>query len=352
MRSCDEFLEQISAEIDGELPESEASELHAHMASCDECRLAYEALTGISEALMAELGDLSDPPPELLSGAMSKIKSLNPAPKKRNRHIIRLVAAAACFALIIIGITQIIPGESPLPAVYDAAEQEAAQQSEGASDTPQDAVLSDIAPFMKPEAPRFGGDEVDGDAAESAPVTTVAPSAPAPTPSATLPPVTDADDNALTADAPTVEPDANAIATVEPSPAVTEPLAEPTAGGEESADDTALQSEDTPDTNVSGELLGQIVSAKIFNTATNDFILDTSETETLVSLVALMVSRESVDFEPAGPATYVVTFIGENGGSQSIEVWVEEIGLVCSAGTDHYLAAGSESELIAFFAGL
>jgi hypothetical protein len=105
VRTCEEYQEMISASLDDELTAEELTELHAHMASCPDCRLMYDAFCGISGA-MAD--DLAEPPAELLSGVMLKINAANAAGRKKRRVPIRRIAAtAACLAVILLGVSQL-----------------------------------------------------------------------------------------------------------------------------------------------------------------------------------------------------------------------------------------------------
>lgn len=106
MRTCEEYWEMISAAVDGELTETELSELHAHMASCPDCKSMYDAFLGISDTMT---GDLAEPPAELLSGVMLKIQSNQAVngKKKRRFSVGRIAAMAACLAVIVLGVSQL-----------------------------------------------------------------------------------------------------------------------------------------------------------------------------------------------------------------------------------------------------
>ena len=99
MRTCNEYEELISCMIDGELDDDIQAELHAHIETCENCKLIYRAFSGISEHMKE---DMAEAPANLASGVMDKI-----APKKngvlRLRPWMRVAAAAACTALVIIG---------------------------------------------------------------------------------------------------------------------------------------------------------------------------------------------------------------------------------------------------------
>ena len=51
MAHCDEYVDLISAAIDGALSPVEQEKLDSHLASCPECRALYEELTALHAAL-------------------------------------------------------------------------------------------------------------------------------------------------------------------------------------------------------------------------------------------------------------------------------------------------------------
>ena len=96
MADCFKYHEMISCLIDGELSEAERKELDQHLESCEGCR----ALLNIYE--LAFDGEMVEPPKELVSGSMLKVRAAAASAKRHLRkHIMRYAAAAACFALIV-----------------------------------------------------------------------------------------------------------------------------------------------------------------------------------------------------------------------------------------------------------
>ena len=67
MNDCEKYIELMSQMLDGELSEEQTSELRAHIASCEDCRKAFDAFTSVSEALSDEL---CEPPEMLAKGVM------------------------------------------------------------------------------------------------------------------------------------------------------------------------------------------------------------------------------------------------------------------------------------------
>lgn len=108
MAHCDEYLELISASLDGALSLAQQEKLNAHLASCAECQKLYDDLSALHAALM----DL--PPVEVPAGLKDRImdavaaeaentKVLPFAPKKASRHWQRWLASAAVLAVVVMG---------------------------------------------------------------------------------------------------------------------------------------------------------------------------------------------------------------------------------------------------------
>lgn len=105
MAHCDEYVELLSAAIDGALSPEEQARLEEHLNACPACKALYDDLNRVHQALL-EL-----PPVEVPAGltdrileavAADNIASL-PKPKKSAFRWTRTVAAAAVFALILLG---------------------------------------------------------------------------------------------------------------------------------------------------------------------------------------------------------------------------------------------------------
>jgi hypothetical protein len=96
VKNCD--VELISAYIDGELPESEAARLRAHMEECGSCNALCRDFTALKEGFAALE---TSPPDTLVPGIFYKIGLGEETPRVR-RVIGRLVAVAACAAVVMI----------------------------------------------------------------------------------------------------------------------------------------------------------------------------------------------------------------------------------------------------------
>lgn len=103
MASCEHYEQQISALLDGELPDSEREELEAHLRTCEACAAVYTEFQNLSKTMKETVGA---PPADLIHNVMTQITaeatdatSVQEARRKR-RSWRGLAAMAACFALI------------------------------------------------------------------------------------------------------------------------------------------------------------------------------------------------------------------------------------------------------------
>lgn len=119
--ACDEYIELISAAVDGALSPAEQAKLDAHLARCPGCRALLADLTAIHEGLSA-LPDGS-PPAGLHDRIMSAVAADNVvpfAPKKKARPWKKWGALAAAVALIFAGAWGV--RDSILPGADKSAE--------------------------------------------------------------------------------------------------------------------------------------------------------------------------------------------------------------------------------------
>ena len=115
MQTCEQYQEQISRMIDGDLPEAEQAELRKHLEQCDACRELYAAFSAIS----AHLAEPELPPVDFSSAILSQIRqetAARPTVKlKRRSRPLRMAAMAAGFALILFAASSL-----PLRTAQDA----------------------------------------------------------------------------------------------------------------------------------------------------------------------------------------------------------------------------------------
>lgn len=105
MEHCKEYIELISAAIDGALTTEETARLEEHLNACPDCQALYDDLNRVHQALL-EL-----PPVEVPEGLTERILeavaadniTALPKPKKSALRWKKTVAAAAVFALILLG---------------------------------------------------------------------------------------------------------------------------------------------------------------------------------------------------------------------------------------------------------
>ena len=107
---CNDILPELSAYIDGELPEEDARRIEAHLEKCEKCRELMSELLSLSEDIAAasvpypadlHLRIMASLNEEMAkSRKKSKILSLGKSMKKHGKWIGAGVAAVICIALI------------------------------------------------------------------------------------------------------------------------------------------------------------------------------------------------------------------------------------------------------------
>jgi anti-sigma factor RsiW len=113
LRTCADVLERLEAWIDGELDESEAAAVKAHVDLCEACRAEWR----LAEAVVAELRALPefDVPETVLQAVRSKI---GPTLRERLRAFIevpriRPVPAFAAVAAVVVVVLVLSPSLRP-----------------------------------------------------------------------------------------------------------------------------------------------------------------------------------------------------------------------------------------------
>ena len=113
MPRCEDYIEHISAAIDGELSPQETARLEEHLAHCPAC----QALMGDLAALHTQLGAL--PPVEVPKNLKEDIlaavhdSKVTPLPTKKNFYYKKWMASAAALA----GILSLLTSVAGLPEV-------------------------------------------------------------------------------------------------------------------------------------------------------------------------------------------------------------------------------------------
>ena len=101
MTDCLNFEQQISAMMDGELPEAERQALEAHLETCPDCMEVYRMFSGVSAAMH----DISfEPPADLKERVLQqiedeKVTSIEDGRKRLNWK--RYAAMAAAFVVVV-----------------------------------------------------------------------------------------------------------------------------------------------------------------------------------------------------------------------------------------------------------
>lgn len=127
MADCREWMEEISASLDGELSPEEEAALQEHLAECEDCRAAMALLRGMTQVMRE---DTVQPPAQLAEGT----RFLFEREKKEKGFSLkrwRFTAIAAVICLALFGVVKLAPwgaGGSGAAAPR-AAESIAAQQS-------------------------------------------------------------------------------------------------------------------------------------------------------------------------------------------------------------------------------
>ena len=100
MMSCQEYEQQISMLLDGELPEAQRADLEAHLRTCRNCADTYAEFTFLSQALRDP-----EPPADLAERVLSQLREeqvIDLNEQRRGRRSWRTAAAiAACFAVLL-----------------------------------------------------------------------------------------------------------------------------------------------------------------------------------------------------------------------------------------------------------
>src|SRR6476659_2671593 len=72
---CEEFLNQLNARADGELPAEHLAELDAHLAACPECKAAAEGLQTIDADLRRAFNSRRDAAVRLAESTVAKMRA-------------------------------------------------------------------------------------------------------------------------------------------------------------------------------------------------------------------------------------------------------------------------------------
>ena len=157
MRDCEAYIEQISVLLDGELSEYETEVLMAHLDTCPECRIFYDAFTSISE----NTASLAVAAPEgFADGVMIAVENdIRIRTLKRRRFSIgRITTVAACLTVVLFAASRLSQnnfsgGNASLLGTTEGIQDESSK----AADAPEAAEAPRI--FAAGGAPNFGSGE-------------------------------------------------------------------------------------------------------------------------------------------------------------------------------------------------
>ena len=179
MKDCEAMRERLSALLDGELDETEAEALRAHLEHCPDCRAFYAAMQGLSELLEPE-----PVPADLHAGIMARFDQRERVLARqkrlgRLRPLFSLAAAAAILVGTVLTLGRMHFGKSSAPPEAQTYAMTAEAPME-AADVPEqnEALFSTGAAQPFPEADGAAEcEEADCDAFAADPAE--APQAPA-----------------------------------------------------------------------------------------------------------------------------------------------------------------------------
>jgi anti-sigma factor RsiW len=185
MSSCEQYQELISRLADGDLSQKEEKDLRAHMETCPDCAMLFQAFSAISRAVEE---DLEDVPFDLRESVMAEIRREEIRKRNRLPNILRAVMSAAACVAVIVGVylgVSLTRGNHLSTAAFQsndalAEEKAVAAQAEAVEEKAAAPRLAagDIMPAEEPElaeeAPRLFADNAtvtaSGEADEAAAV--------------------------------------------------------------------------------------------------------------------------------------------------------------------------------------
>lgn len=310
MSGCENYMENISALVDGELSADKADALRAHLETCPDCARLYDIMSGIS----GELSGLEvAPPPELLSGVMEAVSPLTnshrpsadgeesgKAGSSRRFAFGRFTALAACFAVILLAAVRFGPALRPAGS--------GDPMSQNAQAAPTYAPAAEAPGTARDEYFEYdtgAADGAEGGYGESS---------------------AESERAAAPEEAPALEAELYGI-----------------------AEDTA---------EFSGNFtasLKTMIAAEIYSSERGE-TLTVTDAKTLESLAAILAWSEDGDENgnvPSGEPQFLITVTTDTGGSCTVSVWAVDGELRCASdsGGAYYVAKGGVDELTALSLG-
>lgn len=148
--NCENYIEIMMRELDGEATAQEKLELRGHMMNCERCRALYETYQNID----AGIDDLEEEAPEGLTEAVMGAIRQEQAKQKPlsflKRYKFTVAAIAACFVLVVAGRGMGMGSSTPESGTMEASAlarmepetaQEEAAPAEAAMPAPEAALM-------------------------------------------------------------------------------------------------------------------------------------------------------------------------------------------------------------------
>ena len=138
MNGCEYYQELISRLIDSELSEDEHTVLMGHLRRCDDCATVYKAFYSVSHRLADQL---EQAPEELSANVMAHIRR-NEIKRKNHAPLKKILASAACLAVILAAAGSILPKISQRSADVVLSSTATADEANVATAVPETATVS------------------------------------------------------------------------------------------------------------------------------------------------------------------------------------------------------------------
>ena len=148
MSECSKYRELICSLVDEELNTQTREALLSHIERCGECKALYEAFSALSSAVCEDIEEVPEALHENIMAGVRRSALRNKNKKRSIRHTKSLLAAAACFAVVImsaVGISKtmesrkgdVINDMAAVKAETQAAAADAAEAVESAAAVPE-----------------------------------------------------------------------------------------------------------------------------------------------------------------------------------------------------------------------
>ena len=115
--TCDEIRSDLSALLDGELPEEQRRAVEAHVASCDACRARLDKLSSTRRVLRARPAEAV---PDLSHRIVAAVRAESKVIASERRVRLRIAAVAAVVAALVVATS--LPGSKTPTRIAEASE--------------------------------------------------------------------------------------------------------------------------------------------------------------------------------------------------------------------------------------